>query len=504
MTDRLNATPATGRGYSTRILRCEDKTRRGPWIGFAALVGALAVVVAAGDLRASPWSCAAALVAAVGGALLVVRGAAAAPPLALLLALLGLRAVAVCASPSLSDDQYRYVHEGRAQRVGLATPYATPPAAITPLPDDGTTARVNHPDVPAAYPPGSELVLWLTVSLGDALGRPMLALRALLVGADVLVLWLLFRRRQAAPLAFVLYGAHPLPLLEIVVGAHLDGLGVAALLAAVLTSRPVLKGVLIGLATHAKPIAALGLVALPWRRCKRVLAGALVGFALAVAAPALPHVLAGAPLSRGLLEYATRWRAAPFLYGALEAPLRPAFAARAAAGRYAHLHVTLSPWRDAGWLVEDAGVPLASLGAGKISARPLLLDAAFFGRLLAGALLAMVAVVIARSRASPEGKVGAALAALWLLAPTVHPWYLTWLVPFAALSSSRALLFFAGTAPLLYQPVFAFAATGVWHEALWPRLLVMGALLIGAALDLRSARSARSARSLRSAQAADP
>lgn len=449
------------------------------------LVLALGMVAAAGDLRHSPAMGTAALVFAVAGAALVARGAMAVAPWALLLALVSLRAVALVASPTLSDDQYRYVHEGRAQRAGLAIPYQTPPSQVTPAPDDGTTARVNHPDICAAYPPGSELILWLTVSLGDALARPMLPLRALLVGADLLVLWLLFRRRAAAPLAFVLYGAHPLPLLEIVVGAHLDGLGVAALLAAMLTSRPMLQGALIGLAAHAKPVAVLALVSLPWRGGKRVIAGVLLGFVIAIALPAIPYLIAGAPLSRGLVEYATRWRAAPLLYDAIEAPLRPAFQRRTAAGRYAHVHVTTSPLADAGLLIEDGGAPIVALGAAKESARPVLLDAAFFGRLLAGGLLAMVVWLIARGRRSPTEKVAWVLTALWLMAPTVHPWYLVWIVPFAALSSSRALLYFAGAAPLLYQPLFVFARTGGWHEAMWPRAVVLGALVVGAALDAR-------------------
>src|SRR5688500_17763910 len=140
------------------------------WTGIASLTAALALVAAAGDLRAHPGLAVAAFFLGVLGAWLVVRAARAAIPRALLLALVGLRAVALFAGPSLSDDQFRYVHEGRAQRAGLAVPYETPPAAVEPppRPDDGTSARVNHPDVPAAYPPGSELVLFATVAVGDA------------------------------------------------------------------------------------------------------------------------------------------------------------------------------------------------------------------------------------------------------------------------------------------------------------------------------------------------
>lgn len=478
--------------------------------GLASVVAALALLRWAGDVRAHPALAAAAFALAIVGAVLLVRAARAAVPRVLLLALLGLRAAALLAglgpSLGLSDDQFRYVHEGRAQRAGpslsaLAVPYETPPAALVPppAPDDGTSARVNHPDVPAAYPPGSELVLLATVAIGDAIGRPMAPLRAALIACDLFVLVALYRRRRALAHsrtgadAFVYYGAHPLPLLEIVIGAHLDGLGIAALLAGVLASQPALRGALIGLAAHAKPVAALGLVAIP----RRALLAALLGFSVAVFIPTIPYLLAGAPLTRGFVEYATRWRAAPFVYAALEAPLRPVFERRAAAGTYAHLHVT-----SHGVVLEEAGVPLVTIGdreAQGRAVRPLLLDAGFFARLLAGALLASILVVIARfGRARREAKVGWALAAFWLLAPTVHPWYLTWLVPFAALSSSRALLFFAGAAPLLYQPVFHATMAGTpgapgapgtpWSESAWPRVVVIAALLAGAWLDWRDAR----------------
>jgi hypothetical protein len=447
------------------------------WCGVALLAVAVGGAVWAGDLTARAWLAVGLLGLALVGAGLVLQAARALAPPLLLAALVALRALALLGGPTLSDDQHRYVHEGRAQRLGLAVPYATPPGAVTPPPDDGTTARVNHKDVPAAYPPGAELVLWATVALGDALGRPLLPLRLLLVAADLLVLVLLYRRRGRAPVAYASYGAHPLPLLEVALGGHLDGLGAAAVLVAVLSSAPAVQGALLGLAAHVKPIAVVGLVGVR----RRALVPALAGFLVAVILPAIPYLVVGAPLGRGLLEYGTRWRAAPFVYAALEAPLVPFFEERARRDVYTHIHV-----RKDGFLVETAGRPLVSIGSGAKAERPILVDAGFVARLLAGALLAAVLVVIARSDRSPERRVGLALAAVWLFAPTVHPWYLTWLVPFAALSSSRALWAFSAASPLLYQPVFARAVGGEWHEAAWPRFLVLGALVVGLVLDGRA------------------
>ncbi len=418
----------------------------------AALVGALVL----GDLRAHPGQDAVLFAVALAAWGLVWRAAAAGAPglrRLLLFGLLGVRALALVGGPTLSDDAFRYVHEGRAQRLGLAVPYSTPPSEIVPPPDDGTTARVNHKDVPAAYPPGVELVLLATTALGDAVGHPLFPLRLFLSLADAAVVLILWRRRSAA---FAIYGAHPLPLLEVALGAHLDGLGVCALFAALSVSRPLLRGALLGLGAHVKPVALLGLLA----STRKDLARTAAGCAVALAAPVVPYAIVKAPLFRGLLEYGTRWRAAPFVYALLEAPLRPLFDARAARGIYTHLDAWFLP-------------------------RPVLVDAGLVARLAAGALLCVALVVIARARATPEAKVGAALCALFLLAPTVHPWYLVWIVPFAALSSSRALLFFTAAAPVLYQPVFAYARDAGWHEDVWPRLLMVAALAAGALVDAR-------------------
>jgi len=198
-------------------------------------------------------------------------------------------------------------------------------------------------------------------------------------------------------------------------------------------------------------------------------------------------LLSGAPLTRGLVEYGTRWRATPFVYALLEAPLRPIFDARAARDAYAHVHI-----HARGLLIEERGAPIVSLGDAHIVARPILVDAGFCARLLAGALLALVVVVVARRIRDPALRVGAALAALWMLAPTVHPWYFVWLVPFAALSSSRALWLLSASSPLLYQPVFGYAANGVWHEAMWPRFGVLAALVVGLVLDAKTRRSGSS------------
>jgi hypothetical protein len=218
----------------------------------------------------------------------------------------------------------------------------------------------------------------------------------------------------------------------------------------------------------------------------RAFVRASIAAAVVAAIVALPHVIAGAPVLSGLVEYGTRWRASPIAFAVLEAPFARAFEARAARGEYAHVHVSAR-----GVVLENAGARIVGVGEPGDGARKVLVDAGFLARLIAGALVGAALVVLARSRSSPTVRAAAALACAWLLAPALHPWYFLWLVPFAALLRSRGLWALGASAPALYQPVFAYATTGEWHEALWPRVVVLAAAALGFAWDAREARPRR-------------
>ncbi len=404
---------------------------------------------------------------------------------------LGLQAALLLVGPFVSTDTFRYIHEGRAQRSGLATPYRAAPRELsgvrTPWPDDGTSARVEHRDVPAAYLPGAELLLLGTTAVGDAIGAPLLPLRVLLLGGVVAVVAWLWRRafetrqrlehqgsktrhldlkQQSFAWGALLIAGQPLVLFESGLEAHLDGAALP-LLAVVVGGGSLLAGLALGLLVHVKPVALLLLPLLPARARVVALAAAVV--------VAVPHLLAGVVVPPGLLAYGTRWRAHPIGFALLEAP----FALALPEGVYVHAHVS-----SRGLLVEAAGVPVVALGDAVVVDQPVLLDPTLGGKVVA--FVAAVVVVVQVRRRWPAtdlaGGVGIVLLTWLLLTPTLHPWYGLWLVVPAALTSSRALRrglwTFAALLPLLHQSDFARAATGVWHEALWPRVVVVaGAVL---------------------------
>ena len=54
-----------------------------------------------------------------------------------------------------------------------------------------------------------------------------------------------------------------------------------------------------------------------------------------------------------------------------------------------------------------------------------------------------------------------------MLTPTLHPWYLTWIVPFLVLRPARAWTLLLFLAPLLYWPRTGWMTERVWVEPAW-------------------------------------
>jgi hypothetical protein len=408
--------------------------------GFLATRGALDVrapaTAAALGLGAGAWLAALLLARRVRDSLPVL--------VALATGALALRLVFLAGDPGLSDDLERYVFEGARVAEG-GDPYAHAPNAPE-LAEFRTRwravhARVNHPDVPAVYPPLAQALHAAVVTLaggaaggdrGDGPERARRALRALYAACDLAVLvplaLLLVRRRR--PLAWLAAWAWcPWMALEFAGSGHLDALAILATLTALACLPPrglaapgraagALAAVAVGAATKLLPLAFAPFVL---ARVRRPWLGALV-LALLLALACLPFVLLTGALPRpgGLGEYAFRWESASLSYRWIE----PVFARR---------HVYDESWTDPRRL-----------------ARALVL----------AAWLAL-ALGLWWRRAAPVRATALLVGAFLALTPTLHPWYVAWCVPFLALFPSLAFAALAAAAPLLYWPLGDWRAAGV-------------------------------------------
>lgn len=350
------------------------------------------------------------------------------------------RAALLCAPPTLSDDVWRYVWEGRVQAAGF-DPYRLAPdaEALAHLRDAEVHPRINNPEIPAVYPPGHELVLRGVAAAGGG----ALALRLVSAAADVATGLLVAFALRAAGKPTGRAVAHlfcPLGVIEFAGSGHGDSLFLLALVASIVlvrSGRKSLAAVALGLSVALRAVPAI-LVPVFFRPLGARLAIA----ALAATLPFVPYAF-GEPRDaspfRGANEYAKRWRHNDSAFRGLLAVSEARLESIESGGPL--------------WMRErvrdhrDDFNPLT--GAKSLAA------AAF-----AAGLAAVVCL-----RRSLATSVLLALFLLLLLSTTVHPWYVTWLVPFAALSSRPApALVFSSTVFLAYH-VFVGAKKGEpWAE----------------------------------------
>ena len=351
--------------------------------------------------------------------------------------------------PFLSDDIYRYLWDGHVQLQGI-NPYLHAPdapeleAIRTPW-----HAQVNNPSVSTIYPPFAQLVF----AAGAFAGGSMLALKLLWTILDLaacLLLGLVARRTgRSVPATLVLFAWSPLMVVETAWSGHFEALGIFLLVLLLYLSLPLAEAApgAAGEVSDDPPAGETGRARAGWRRTAPWAMGAVLAlvtltkFAPIVALPALvrrygarvfiacvallvvfhlPYAEAGSSLWAGLATYAEHWRAYEGAFAVFEAVLPGPLAPR-------YLSALLV-------LAVVAWAMLRNLGA----------ERALFWILGAGLLLS----------------------------PTIHPWYVLWVLPFAALRRNRAWILLSGLVFVTYWGLGPYLESGEWPRPLWSRLLL--------------------------------
>ncbi|HEX8459732.1 MAG TPA: glycosyltransferase family 87 protein [Pyrinomonadaceae bacterium] len=205
------------------------------------------------------------------------------------------------APPSLSDDVYRYVWDGRVQAAGV-NPYAHVPSddALAHLRDSDIYPNINRRDyAPTIYPPLAQIVFFLSTRVSEQ----VVWMKFVLVLFEAVGLFALSALLAAfgVPRQRVLVAAwHPLAVWEIAGSGHLDALVVCFVALALLArqrKRDGLTGALLASAVLAK---LFPLVLLPafYRRGGWRLP---LAFGLTLAAGYLPYLSVGARRVVGFL-----------------------------------------------------------------------------------------------------------------------------------------------------------------------------------------------------------
>ena len=355
----------------------------------------------------------------------------------LLLWALVFRLCGLYGGPLLEDDFWRYLWDGfRFATAG--TPYGAAPEQFfldpgIPATFQHVLSQINYPELQTIYAPVTQLVFLLAHWL-----RPgsIEALQVLLILLDLGVIALLLRLTNARNA--LLYAWCPLIVKEIAFTAHPDGIGMFLLLAAiVLAKENRWRGcaVVLGLAASAKVFA---LVLAPFVLI-RARGSHWLLFALTIAVLYAPFAALGGTDLTSFAIFAREWEFNSALFGLL-AMVMDRLDARVLLGLAFGVFWAFCLWRH--HVTEKAAE-----GAFRVPR----------GDWVFGALL--------------------------LVSPVINPWYLIWILPFAAIypsawawtASLAVLLSYISGINLLSDP-----SMQAYGQPLWARLLEFS--LIGAAL----------------------
>ena len=321
-----------------------------------------------------------------------------------------MRVPVVLAPPRLSSDVYRYVWDGRVAAAGI-NPYRYVPADphLQPLRDTAIFPHINRAGTAVTiYPPVAQGIFLAVTRFGQS----VTVIKAAMVGFEALTfaLLLVLLAGSGLPLGRVaVYAWHPLPLWEFAGSSHIDAALIALVAAALCAARyrrEVLAGVLIAAAVLTKLYPAVLLPAL-YRRWNWRMPAA---FAAAVVIAYLPFVGVGRQVLGFLPGYAG----------------------------------------EEGFDAGGAGFYLLAVlrhvpGLGGLSGRAYLLAAL--------AVMAGLGVAAALGRRSTPPRLGDATvlaAAFTVLLSPHYAWYFAWLIVFACVVRSFALLWLTNACLLLY------------------------------------------------------
>lgn len=392
------------------------------------------------SLEASPFALYVVLALIVGGvwAILptVIGRAEAGRTSILVIVLVGLamRGAMFLSLPVLEDDSYRYLWDGAVTAHGY-DPYKYAPAAARSAPILGVEksgpiepdlaslreiaeenaephSRINYPYVSTIYPPLAQAAFAAAYVI-EPFG--LNGWRVVLLAADLLSLWLLFKLLRAHERRSVwasVYWWNPIVVLQGFGAGHMDLLLVPFLLSALLFAQHRqlgLSSVALAGAAAVKlwPLLLVPLFVRPLlnRPIKLVAVSAL--FAATVIVALLPQLLHALNPEAGLNAYASEWRTHAFLFAVLE-------------------DFIFAPFETPGQLARVTVAALLVLGTGGIALR--YADQS-------NRLPTLVLIITA---------------ALIFLSPTGYPWYLIWIAPLLAFVPHPGLLALSAFAPLYW------------------------------------------------------
>jgi hypothetical protein len=354
------------------------------------------------------------------------------------------RLTVVAITPSLSDDVYRYLWDGLVQLHGI-NPYQYAPDApeLSSVLRPDVLANINHPHLPTIYPPFAQFFFRLCAWIAPQIWTIKLGV---VVWDCVAVFFLagLARAYDIHPAAVALYFWNPLVILEGAGHGHIDIVAVSLLVSALLYIR--IEG-------YGRAGAALAL-------------SGLTKFLPILMLPAFWRWAArGEEDARSTLSamFTTRAIAVPVVFTVVFA------------GGYL-------PFIDVGWRVFGSLHTYASTWEFNAPFYSLLRETGISSDTSRVILSLIFFTGVAAVSLKPIPAIQATyyvLGMFIILTPTLHPWYVVWIVPFLCFYGNRGWLAMSGLIVLAYVVLIQYRETGVWEEEGWVRWLIfIGSVLV--------------------------
>ena len=340
-----------------------------------------------------------------------------------------------------SDDMYRYLWEGKLQLNGI-NPYSHPPesSGLEHL-RDRFFSGINHKHLSTIYPP----LMLMVFAAADYVSHSFISMKSLFLLFDILSIFLLLRFLGAmgkSSVNVLIYAWSPLILISFAARGHGDSLQIFLVILALYLCaiRKNLRSVVsIGLAAMSKFVF---IIIAPFM-VSTLIRGKRLKYVIALlsvmALLYLPYVGAGKGLFSTLFHFGTQYHfndSAHFLIFCL-----------------------------------SIGSPLVSK----------IITVIIFGSVLLLLYKKYLNTHFVEQDINRNDSIirfsFLSIGAFLILAPTLHPWYLTWIVPFLCFNKNRAWLILTGTVVFyyfmnheLFSSLILYNNEWVWKEVHWLKL----------------------------------
>lgn len=182
------------------------------------------------------------------------------------------RFIFIFSLPSLSDDFYRFIWDGRLWSAGYH-PFSELPSVYVQQGISGVDqelfSKLNSPEYFTIYPPVSQFVFWLSVKISpQSILGSVIVMRIILLLAEagtVFIMYKLLKRLSLSSVNTLLYAWNPLVIIELTGNLHFEGLVIFFVLSSVyllLNNRWMTSALSIALAIGSKLVPLIFLPAL--------------------------------------------------------------------------------------------------------------------------------------------------------------------------------------------------------------------------------------------------